>query len=153
MNDLSTFEEIATLLPDGRRERFLAMATRFQDVPQDDEYLQILEAIGFMTLLWKEVPGEVKAVLAGANPISDTCESTATHIRDAVIQAIPSYEDLKQITNRLEAHELALKKTLNPRAGHLSSLHPFSVPTALSFFLLGGLALHLAQTYLLPLLR
>ena len=112
MNDLSTFEEIAALLPAERRERFLSMATRFQTVPQDDEYLQILEAIGFMTLLWKEVPGEVKAVLAGDNPVTETCEGVASQIKDAVVEAIPSYEDLRQITRQLETHQMALKATL-----------------------------------------
>ncbi|WP_411845728.1 hypothetical protein AAFN60_19120 [Roseibacillus persicicus] len=150
MNDLSTFEEIASLLPDERRERFLSMVARFQTVPEDDEYLQILEAIGFMTLLWKEVPGEIKAVLAGANPISETCESTANHIRDAVIEAIPSYEDLTQITKRLEAHELALKKTTTINAGRVSTNHSFPAISALIAFLLGGLALYLAQLHLFP---
>ena len=112
MNDLSTFEEIAALLPPERRERFLSMTIRFQTVPQDDEYLQILEAIGFMTLLWKEVPGEVKAVLAGANPVTETCEGVASQVKDAVIEAIPSYEDLRQITRQLETHQMALKATL-----------------------------------------
>lgn len=113
MAHTETLESIAKLLPQQQREQFFAMITRFKSVPDDDEYLQILKAIGFMTLLWKEVPGEVSKILEGANPVNDTCHSIAKQIREAVVDAIPSYEDLMLISKRLEEHELALKRTLS----------------------------------------
>lgn len=113
MADTETLERIAKLLPQQQREQFFAMITRFKSVPDDDEYLQILQAIGFMTLLWKEVPNEVSKILEGANPVNDTCHSIAKQIREAVVDAIPSYEDLMLISKRLEEHELALKRTLS----------------------------------------
>lgn len=112
MDANDTLESIASLLPADRRERFLKLCTRFQSVPEEDEYLQILEAIGFMTLLWKEVPREVENVLEGANPVTETCQSVAAKVREAVIESIPSYDDLRAISQRLESHELALKNTL-----------------------------------------
>ena len=54
MADTSTLESISELLPVERRERFLQLVARFQSVPNDDEFLLILEAIGFMTLLYKD---------------------------------------------------------------------------------------------------
>ena len=113
MANIDTLISVSGLLPEAQRERFLAMAASFQSVPEDDEYLQILEAIGFMTLLWKEVPGEVQKILEGANPVTETCHSVGVKVREAVIEAIPSYDDLKRINQRLESHELALKNTLS----------------------------------------
>jgi hypothetical protein len=113
MASTETLQSVAALLPTERRESFLSLCARFESVPEDDEYLQILEAIGFMTLLWKEVPGEVSAILEGANPVSETCHSVAAKVREAVIESIPSYDDLKKISQRLESHELALKNTLS----------------------------------------
>ncbi len=110
MSAINTLESIADLLSPDRRERFLRMVATFRTVPEDDEYLQMLEAIGFMTLLWKEVPQEIRSVLEGANPISETCESVAAKVRDAVIESIPSYEDLKQISQRLESHDMTLSR-------------------------------------------
>lgn len=112
MANTETLEQIADLLPSKQREEFLAMLVQFKTVPNDDEYLQILKAIGFMTLLWKEVPKEIKTILEGANPISETCQSVAGQIRQAVTEAIPSYEDLKLISQRLEHHDTALKRIL-----------------------------------------
>ena len=112
MANTETLEQIAELLPSKQREEFLAMLIQFKTVPDDDEYLQILKAIGFMTLLWKEVPKEIKTILEGANPISDTCQSVAGQLRQAVTEAIPSCEDLKLISQRLENHDTALKRIL-----------------------------------------
>jgi len=113
MADTETLESIAKLLPQQQREQFFAMIAKFKTVPDDDEYLQVMQAMGFMTLLWKEVPNEVRKVLEGANPVNDTCHSVAKQVREAVIEAIPSYEDLMLIAKRFEEHELALKRTLS----------------------------------------
>ena len=123
MANIDTLISVSSLLPEAQRERFLAMAASFQSVPEDDEYLQILEAIGFMSLLWKGVPGEVQKILEGANPVTETCHSVAAKVREAVIEAIPSYDDLKTICQRLEGHELALKNTLS------RSVPPPSLPS------------------------
>lgn len=112
MSDHSSLAEIAKMLPPEKEERFLSLIDRFKNVADDDEYLQILEAIGFMTLLWKEVPQEITTILEKSNPITETCHTVSAHLCDAVTQAIPSYEDLKAIVSQLEEHELALKRGL-----------------------------------------
>ena len=114
MANTSTLESISELLPVERRERFLQLVARFQSVPDDDEFLLILEAIGFMTLLYKEVPDEIARILAGANPINETHEGLAKLVKEAVCESIPSYEDLKRISECFENHELALKQALQP---------------------------------------
>ncbi len=137
MASTDTLQSVASLLPAGRRERFLGLCARFESVPEDDEYLQILEAIGFMTLLWKEVPKQVKVALEGANPVAETCQSVAAKVREAVVESIPSYDDLKKISQRLESHELALKNTLSrqPHSGERASSH--SWPWCFLAFALG----------------
>ena len=149
MSAVETLESVAALLPPERRERFLRMAATFRTVPEDDEYLQMLEAVGFMTLLWKEVPEEVRRVLEGANPINETCESVAKQVRAAVIEAIPSYEDLKQISQRLEGHDLTLSRLLAERPP-TSSRQTRTLWRWITFAT--GIALGIAACHLAPLL-
>lgn len=144
----STFEEIAKLLPQEQAEQFLILVAQFQTVPDDDEYLQILEAIGLMTLLWKQVPDEVRSVLEGANPVTETCHSVAKQVREAVIESIPSYEDLQLISKRLSEHEVALKRTLaaNPKPISESTQTTLIVVSTIIGSILG----FLVHPYLVP---
>lgn len=91
------------------RERFLLVVAKFRNVPQDDEYLLVLEAIGFMTLLWKAVPKEIQAILENANPVTGTSAEVAKVVGEAVTQAIPSQQDLRTIAQSLREHETALR--------------------------------------------
>lgn len=110
MSAKDTLRQVAEMLPDDRRERFLLMCTRFQNVPEDDEYLIILEVIGLMTLLWKEVPQEIAQVLEKATPIGSNHQHLELLIQQAVQASIPSFEDLKRMAERLENHEATLKR-------------------------------------------
>jgi len=150
MANTETLERIAELLPQRDREQFFALIAQFKSVPDDDEYLQVLRAIGFMTLLWKEVPNEIKSILEGANPVSDTCHSVARQVREAVIEAIPSYEDLISISKRLEEHELALKRVLSSKNRSPSS--SFNTMTLLITSLMGSLLGFIIYHHLSPLL-
>jgi len=116
MSAIEILESVAALLQPEKRERFLKMVVQLRNVPDDDEYLQILEAIGFMTLLWKEVPQQIEKTLEKASPVTETVQGVSSIVRDTVVEAIPSYDDLKAISQRLEAHELALKNTLRTSA-------------------------------------
>lgn len=120
------------MLPPAQSEHFLSLVTKFQQVPDDDEYLQLLEAVGFMTLLWKEVPSEITTILEKANPISETCHTVSRHVREAVIEAIPSYEDLRSIVSQLNEHELALKRGIATlQSPNLKQSKGFSILIAL----------------------
>ena len=137
MADTSTLESISELLPVERRERFLQLVARFQSVPDDDEFLLILEAIGFMTLLYKEVPDEIAKILTGANPINETHEGLSKLLKEAVSESIPSYEDLKLISERFENHELALKQALQSQKKNNSNQNNSGL-LLITIFIVGG---------------
>lgn len=143
-----TLESIAGLLPHPQREQFLVMVTQFKSVPDDDEYLQILNAIGFMTLIWKEIPNEIRSILENSSPITDTCHTIGRQVRDAVVEAIPSYEDLKQISKRLEEHEVSLRRVLSSSQAE----QPERKTCTFLVFIFEAITGWLASLYLPPLL-
>ena len=112
MSACQTLERVAELLSPPERERFLATVARFRNIPEDDEYLQVLEAIGFMTLIWSKIPTEIHSILEGAKPANLTSEYLNTQIRSAIQQSIPSFEDLRQISQSLNQQQVALKRHL-----------------------------------------
>ncbi len=107
-----TLERVAMMLPAEDKERFLILVARFRNVPQDDEYLLVLEAIGFMTLLWSSVPKEILRILEGANPVAESSASLRSMVREAVSESIPSHQDLRSIAHILRDHETALRAAL-----------------------------------------
>lgn len=113
MSATDTLKHVAKMLPEDRRERFLLMCARFQSVPEDDEYLLILESIGLMTLLMNALPQQIKEILERAAPAGSNNQQIEALVKRAVSGSIPSYDDLKRATERLENHETALKRLLN----------------------------------------
>ena len=55
----STFDSIAKLLPQERREQFYRRMAHLRNLQPDDEMLQIAEAMGYLALLIREAPTEV----------------------------------------------------------------------------------------------
>lgn len=108
-----TLERVADILPPEQRERLLRVALRFRDIPEEDEFLQVLEAIGLMTLVWKEIPQEIHSILEGAKPIQPNAEFLSSTIRSIIRESIPSFEDLRQITQSLNQQQVALKRHLH----------------------------------------
>lgn len=105
---IATLERVAEHLPQEQRERFLALIATFKQVPEDDEYLLTLEAIGFMTLLWQDVPKQITEILAGAQPAkAPTNENLSKCVQQAVKEAItlPSHEDLRRLVEQLWEQE------------------------------------------------
>lgn len=143
MNAINTLHRIAELLPEEEKQRFLLLSHKFINFSEDDELLLIIEAICLNTLLWKEVPEEISKILSGASPIPENHEQLKTMIDTAVREAVPSYQDLKSITKRLENHELALKKLSYPQPNNTHHrkgktrwiLTAFSVGFTLPYFL------------------
>jgi len=116
MADVNHLEAVAAMLPEPQRERFLQMVVRFRSVPDDDEFLQILEAIGFISLVLKEIPMELQRILEGASPIQESQIGLCNLIKEAISDSIPSYEDLKRMAERLESHDIALAQMLRGEA-------------------------------------
>lgn len=118
-----TLERVADILPPEQRERLLRVALRFRDIPEEDEFLQVLEAIGLMTLVWKEIPQEIHSILEGAKPIQPNAEFLNSTIRSTIRESIPSFEDLRQISQSLNQQQVALKRhMLQPPSGSIPSV-------------------------------
>jgi hypothetical protein len=124
MADTDTLESLAELLPPERRERFYAIASKFRDLPEDDDHLQMLEAVGFIMLVMKEVPGEIADMLRTARGGMD--EAMATQLRSEFVEVLtqsldtPSYKDLRETVltirdqeNRFRLKVAALHKRLS----------------------------------------
>lgn len=105
-----TLERVADLLPPEQRERLLRIALKFRNLPEEDEFLQVLEAIGLMTLLWSQIPREIHSILEGAKPAQPNMEFVNTQIRSAIQENIPSFGDLRQISQSLQNQQAVLKR-------------------------------------------
>jgi hypothetical protein len=149
MADVSHLEAVATMLPEAQRERFLQMVVRFRSVPEDDEFLQILEAIGFISLVLKEVPMELQRILEGAGPIQESQQGLCNLIKEAVSESIPSYEDLKRMTERLENHEIALAQLLRGESPSKST-SLFPGPLGCFLIILLGILIGILASEFLP---
>ena len=120
--------------------------------PEDDEYLLILEAIGFMTLIWREVPTHVQNILAASEEPGRGASTNAYLIKElrvAVKEAIdvPSYADIRQIASSFEEQQIILRNTLTRLQNDLdqrspAKRHPSWLCPILSFLL--GIILTLA---------
>lgn len=145
MSACQTLGRVAELLSPPEREQFLSCVARFRNIPEDDEYLQVLEAIGFMTLIWSKIPDEIHSILEGAKPANLTTEYLNVQIRSAIQENIPSFEDLRQISQSLNQQQLALKRhMLQPPCGS----HP-SPGRSWRFLFLGILVGVLAAVFVL----
>lgn len=105
----STLESLAELVPEEHRERFFAIARKFRTVPEDDDHLQMLEAVGFMMLVMDEVPARIAAILAGAK--RQIGEEEGDQLRSEIVAALtesldtPSYKDLRQTMASIRDNE------------------------------------------------
>ena len=130
MADTDALESLAELLPPDRRERFFAIASKFRALPEDDDHLQMLEAVGFIMLVMKEIPGEIAETLRAARGGMD--ESMAAQLRSEFVEVLtqsldtPSYKDLRETVltirdqeNRFRLKVDALLKRLSKSEGLL----------------------------------
>ena len=108
----TAFERIAALLPQEERVRFLSLSTRLKELPEDDEFLLALELICYSTLIWHEVPTRIQELLEKSNPVVETTHSIAGELKEALIQEVPSCEDLRDLSIRLGQHEKNLQSQL-----------------------------------------
>ena len=149
MADITTLESVAELLPPQQRERFFQMAARFNSVPDDDEFLHILEAIGFVTLILREVPSEIAKVLEGVKPVQESQQGLSKLLKEAVAESIPSYDDLKRIAERFENHDLTLSEALRSQPQEMPKTH-CSHSICLAFLILGMIIGFAASAFIVP---
>lgn len=96
---------MATLLPEERRERFFLAVAKFRRAPEDDEFLQILEAVGFLALALHEIPQEI------ARSLDKLQGGLSEHQREDLRQDVeevlkasldtPSYKDLRGLVQEM----------------------------------------------------
>ncbi|MCB1099441.1 MAG: hypothetical protein KDN22_27975 [Verrucomicrobiae bacterium] len=107
---LETLNRVAKLLPPEQQERFYTLIATLRKVPEDDEILLIIEAIGFMTLLWKEIPVQIEQILAAADGPgrNENCNAyLLAELRQTVQQSlnVPTYADMRQLAARWEQQQ------------------------------------------------
>ncbi len=113
----SSVEAIAKLLPPEQSKRFLEVIARFREVPDDDEHLQILEAIGFLTLIMNRIPDEIAQVIEKAESGLNDEQAAAlqrrieTILKDSV--DTPSYKDLREMVRQMKEERQQFKQTVN----------------------------------------
>lgn len=109
MADTSALESLAELIPAERRERFFRIAAKFRDVSEDDDHLQMLEAVGFMTLVMEKIPDRVAALLDGARTALGTedAERLRAEVTEILTESLdtPSYKDLREAVRSIREQE------------------------------------------------
>jgi hypothetical protein len=108
-----TLERVAELLPPAQRERLLLIALKFRNIPEEDEFLQVLEGIGLMTLVWSRIPQEIHAILEAVKPTHPNADFLNAQIRSTIQASIPSFEDLRQVSQSLQQQQTALIRFQN----------------------------------------
>jgi len=135
MADTRALESIAELLPDDKRERFLANVVKFRNVPENDGQLQLLEAAGFIMLVMREIPRELDALLGRMrHGLSDeqrlAIRGDMEEILEGSIDA-PSFEALRQLAADMRSSQSSfetaaatltkkLRRTRHDYARHLA---------------------------------
>jgi hypothetical protein len=122
----ASIDAMATLLPDDHRERFFEIMTRFSNAPDDDEHMQLLEAIGFTAMITQRVPEEISAIV----------EKMESGFTDAQFQSLqrrvetllknsidtPSYKDLRTLVGEMKEEQGRFKATVNALANDITSI-------------------------------
>ena len=145
MADTRALESIADLLPEEKRERFFSTVVKFRNVPENDAYLQLLEATGFIMLVLKEIPDELSRVLDKIR--HGMSEDQQRAIRDdmkAILEAsidTPSYKDLRDVVAAMKAERDAFQTQAGQLLGQLRRLNQRGGNGARAFAgMMGGIA-------------
>ena len=117
MANTTTLESLAELLPPDSRERFFAIASKFRNVPEDDDHLQMLEAVGFMMQTMVGVPTQIADLLNSAPQQLSTEDSAHLHSEIAAVltQSLdtPSYKDLRDTVDAIRQQEGRFRKKVD----------------------------------------
>ena len=91
------------------RQRIRALSIQLQNLPQDDGLNLAIEALGFATLVFKDVPQEVAGVIESIPAGLDDAQREAlkTDMAKIVDHAIstPSFEDLRTTLEMMRTHQ------------------------------------------------
>jgi hypothetical protein len=132
----SSIEAVSRLIADEhQRERFLDLMGRLRNLPEDDEQLQFMEIVGFTTLILKQIPNEIAAVVEKAQSgLSDDQVDVLqrrfeTILKDSV--DTPSYKDLREMVGQMKEERQQFKQTVEGLSHDIISIP--CVPTPGTF--------------------
>ena len=109
MANTTTLESLAKLLPPEERERFPIIASRLNDIPDDDEHFQMLDGIGLIMLMIKGAPNEIVRILEQA--LEKLGETETEQLRSEIGAVLtysldtPSYKDLRETMLAMRDYE------------------------------------------------
>ncbi len=156
MAETANLESVAKLLPPDQRERFYLTIQKFRTVPQDDDHLVMLDAMGFIALFMKELPAEFGKLIdqAGQRLTEDQSNALGDQIREILTSSldVPNYKDMSEMTkayqkghqqsgrllDRLDSLQREVKKSsrLSPilACSLASSLATLAIGAVVAFF-------------------
>ena len=124
MSDADAFAALAEKLPPDQRARLLAMSIRLKDLPPDDELTIAMEALGFTTLVLKEIPQEISEAIGKARSgLSDSRrEGLRADIEEMLTNSLdtPSYKDLRETIRQMQDHHHRIRQETGGLAKSLS---------------------------------
>lgn len=147
MADTEALESLAEILPTDRREQFFAFISKFRSRPEDDDHFQMLEAIGFIMLVMKEVPEQIAGIIDQAQ--GKLGQSETAQLRSEIVAVLsesldtPSYKDLRETMLAMRDHEARFRRKVGDlqgqlaKAGQSTKRHASFAPILLTSLLTG----------------
>ena len=106
MPESTAFSALAEKLPPKQKAQFLATSLRLKNLPPDDELVVALEALGFTTLILKEIPREIAETVSKMRSGLDDAqrEGLQEDIEEVLKRSIdtPSYKDLREMVGEMK---------------------------------------------------
>lgn len=124
MGDIANLESVAKLRPVDQRERFYLTIQKYRKVPDDDDHLIMLDAMGFIALFMKELPNEIRTLLDHAS--QRLSEDQATTLGEEFKQILtnsldtPSYKDLRDTVREMGNHTEKFQRNSDAFLRHFS---------------------------------
>ena len=117
MSDTAVLESLSDLLPEERREQFFKFVSKFRSRPEDDDHFQLLEAIGFIMLVMREIPEQVAAIIDQAQ--GKLGQSETEQLRSDFVAVLhesldtPSYKDLREAVLSIRDQEARFRQKVS----------------------------------------
>ncbi len=126
MSESSPLSILADKLPPEQRAQFLAMSVRLKNLPADDELVVALEALGFTTLILKQIPEEISETISKMRSGLDDAQRAGLRedIEEILIRSLdtPSYKDLRETIRELKDQQNRFKQNMGGLAKSLSAV-------------------------------
>lgn len=133
MAEITTLESVAKLLPADRREQFYLTIQKYRTVPQDDDHLIMLDAMGFMALFMSKLPAEIGSLLDQAALLTDEQTNALGDQFGEILTSsldVPNYKDMSELTRAIkdtyQKHHQESGRVLNRLGGLQREISKYS---------------------------